>query len=384
MAQPRSSVSSNPLTMPQSITSAKLYRRVESKMRRKTVHRRIIRGSLLAINIVILAIIMFFVLHNPTTADSIKSAALADDSSAASTTINPLDQLASANVALTAARMNSLPEATAIKNQADSESTALTIASTNYNVVSKPQVIITQLKSQANIQTYVVRAGDTVASIAKKFGVTSDSIRWSNGLSGNTVVKGAKLVIPPVNGIVYTVRGGDTAGSLAAKYGASKEQIIAYNDAEISGLRVGEQIIIPNAKVQTVSTYTSYSSSYSSSGFAWGSAAVYGSNGYDYGYCTWYVANRRIAIGRPLPANLGDAWTWDDRARLAGISVNNTPRAGDAIVTRTYSSPGHVAYVDSVDAAGNVYISEMNVAGWNVVSSRVIPASQAGGYNYIH
>ena len=45
---------------------------------------------------------------------------------------------------------------------------------------------------------------------------------------------------------------------------------------------------------------------------------------------------------------------------------------------------GHVAYVESVDSKGNVHLSEMNYAGWNVVSTRTIPADQAGIYNYIH
>src|SRR6185437_7086198 len=138
-------------------------------------------------------------------------------------------------------------------------------------------------------------------SIATKFNVTSDSIRWSNNLISSTVNPGQKLYIPPVNGIVYTVKSGDTPDSLASKYNANKEQIIEYNDAEISGLTPGERIIIPNGQVST----TVYSVASTSSAFAWGTGPVYGYNGYDFGWCTWYVASQ-ISV----PSNWGNASSW--------------------------------------------------------------------------
>src|SRR6185312_1874592 len=142
------------------------------------------------------------------------------------------------------ARMSNLPETTPISNQAESQASDLTIASTDDNVISKPQVVTTALKSRADIQSYTSATGDTISSVAAKFGVTSDSIRWSNNLTGDNLAAGTKLFIPPVNGLVYQVKTGDTADSLAAKYHASKDQIIAYNDGELSGLQIGEQIII--------------------------------------------------------------------------------------------------------------------------------------------
>jgi surface antigen len=195
---------------------------------------------------------------------------------------------------------------------------------------------------------------------------------------------------------VYTVQNGDTPDSLAQKYRASKDQIIAYNDAEISGLTPGERIIIPNGQqplTSTPSRSSGYGSGLSSAG---NFSAVYGYNGYDRGFCTWYVANRRIEIGRPLPSNLGDAWTWDDRAAAAGIRVDNTPAVGAAVVTKTSSAPGHVAFVEAVNSDGSVWISEMNshgqasmtdtssAGGFGKVDYKLIPASQAHSYNYIH
>ncbi|MDB5164905.1 MAG: hypothetical protein JWL89_531 [Candidatus Saccharibacteria bacterium] len=357
------------LTTPESLRSTSFYRRLQIKLRRKTVRRRVLRTSLVLSNVVILMVILVAVLGNPSPTTT-KSAALAS-SSDDSLVANPLDQLSSADIALTVAQLNSLPEASAISNQAQSQAAELAQASSNDNVFAKPQVVATGLKSRADIQSYTTVAGDTVSSVAAKFGVTSDSIRWSNNLLTDAVAAGTKLTIPPVNGIVYTVKDGDTADSLAAKYNANKDQIIAYNDGEIGGLKPGQQIIIPNGSVKVVATASSIAASFTSS--SWGGPA-YGSNGYDYGYCTWYVATQ-ISV----PNNWGNASTWAYYARLSGWNVSSTPTVG-AIAQRG-GGFGHVGIVTAVNDDGTVGIRDMNgYAGFAHVGSGTAPVSR---YQYI-
>lgn len=297
------------------------------------------------------------VLQSPHPSGLTKSAALgvADNSISA----NPLDQLSSADIALTVARLNSLPETTAITNQAQSQAADLAMASSSDGVVNKPQVVATALKSKADIQSYTSVAGDTISSVAAKFGVTSDSIRWSNGLSGDALNPGTRLTIPPINGIVYTVKPGDTPDNLAVQFHANKDQIIAYNDGEISGLKPGEQIIIPNA-TQTPAGTTA--ASIARGTFAWGgNAPIYGSNGYDYGYCTWYVATQI-----PVPANWGNASSWAYYAARSGWHVSSTPTVG-AIAQRG-GGEGHVGIVIGVNPDGSIVVRDMNgVAGWGRV-----------------
>lgn len=325
-------------------------------MRRKTVRRRTLRASLLVSNLIVLAIILAFVLQNPHSTQTAKPAKVSSVATA-TTVVNPVDQLSSANIALTVARMNSLPETTAITNQAESQAADLAITSSGGNVLSKPQVVSTALKSKADIQAYVTKAGDTLSSLASQFGVTSDSIRWSNGISGSTLPAGTKLSIPPVNGIVYTVKAGDTADTLATKFKANKDQIIAYNDAEIGGLKVGDQVIIPNGtQVVAVAATALYGA------VAWGVSPLYGFNGYDYGYCTWYVATQ-ISV----PANWGNASSWAYYARLSGWTVSSVPHAG-AIAQTPYAAggQGHVGIVQAVSEDGSqVQIRDMNgIAGF--------------------
>jgi surface antigen len=306
---------------------------------------------------------MAFVLQNPHSMSATKPLA-ADSSAIAGTVANPLDQLSSADIAQTVAQVNSLPETTAVTNQAQSQAADLAQASTSNDVISKPQVVATALKSKADIQTYVTQAGDTLSSLAAKFGVTSESIRWSNNLSAaDTVNPGTSLVIPPVNGIVYTVKPGDTAASLATQFKSSADQITAYNDAEISGLSAGERIIIPNASQNGGATAASIASAtgIGGAGFAWGSGPIYGYNGYDYGYCTWYVATQI-----PVPANWGNASTWAYYAALSGWHVSTTPTVG--AIAQKGGGEGHVAIVTAVNPDGSIQIRDMNgIAGWGRV-----------------
>jgi surface antigen len=366
------------------LRESRLYKRMQLRLRRKSTRRRSVRIGLITANVVILAIVVVFVAQNPSSASETKSAALS--STQPSAVVNPLDQLSSADIALTVARMSSLPEATAVSNQAESQAADLTSATSNGAVLEKPQVVSTALKSKADIKTYVTKPGDTLGTLAAQFGVTSNSIRWSNGLSSDTITAGTKLVIPPVPGIVYIVKAGDTPTSLATKYSANKDKIIAYNDAEISGLYVGERIIIPDGSPPVpVVSVTNY--------LSWGGSASYGSNGYDPGWCTWYAASRRAQLGHPVPSNLGNAYTWAIRAAAFGMSVGSTPQKGAVMVNQSHD---HVAVVEQVNADGSYWISEMNsygqvsmtnstpTGGLYRVDWKVIPAANAGYYRYIY
>lgn len=96
-------------------------------------------------------------------------------------------------------------------------------------------------------------------------------------------------------------------------------------------------------------------------------------NTYYYGYCTWYAKQRRP----DLPNRLGNGGQWVANAAAQGYATGSAPRAG-AVAETT----GHVAYVESVNGDGTIVISEMNgPAGWGVVGTRTVPASQ---YRYIY
>jgi N-acetylmuramoyl-L-alanine amidase len=347
-----------------------LSSRLQKQLKRKSSRKRLVRYGLIAANIAVLGTVVAFVISSSSHGDHL--AAVSTQQNAA-TVAKPVDGLTSYDIAANVAHTVNLPEAKPIDNQAQSARVAVAVSTSDTNVIAKPQIVSTALKSKSDIKAYTVAAGDTVTSIAQKFSVTTDSIKWSNNLTSDTVALGTKLIIPPVNGVVYTVKSGDTVQSLAAKYKASVDQIVAYNDAEIAGIVPGEQIIIPNGQVVPVATGTSRLLT------AGSFVAQYGANGYDFGYCTYYAAARSGA-----PSNWGNANTWAYYAALSGWTVSSTPRVG-AIAQTSRGYLGHVAIVEAVSDDGTqIKYSDMNgLAGWGRVGySDWVSASYFEHYIY--
>lgn len=105
---------------------------------------------------------------------------------------------------------------------------------------------------RGEIIEYAVRPGDTIASIARKFGVSIDTIIWANKIKSVTKIKpGERLKIPPVTGVVHKVQRGETVYSIAKKYQANPQAIVDFpfntfaND-ETFALAVGQTLIVPD------------------------------------------------------------------------------------------------------------------------------------------
>lgn len=333
--------------------------------------KRVVRVGLFAANFSVLAIVVTFISKAPTLRQSLGSNSSVGLGTELST--GALDQLSSADIAVNVARITRLSEAPSVTNHADSVNAQLASAQSEEQVVEKPIIASAPLPSRRDIKTYVVKAGDNVNSVAASNGISSDSLKWSNGLTNNTLAEGATLYLPPsgVNGIVYIVKAGDTPDNLAQKYNANKELITAFNDAEVGGLKVGDRILIPNG------TVVAPRPSYTYAGFAFGAYAKYGYNGYDYGWCTWYASNRRTEIGRPVPANLGNAYSWYYLAQRAGLATGLTPAPGAVAVNQ---SGNHVSVVEIVNPDGSFIVSEMNSSGWRSIETIGNDSQRTGGW----
>ncbi len=174
--------------------------------------------------------------------------------------------------------------------------------------------------------------------------------------------------------VIYTVVSGDNLTKIGTAYNVEWQRLWAKNTqlTHPDLIHVGDQITIPEPAEQLARDIpAAVALPVLTPGVA-PRMSFDGSNTYDYGYCTWYVKNRR---GASIPNNLGNANTWYSRAAGAGMAVGSVPRPG-AVGTTTRGGLGHVVYVESVNADGTVNISEMNYQGFAVQSSRTTSASE--------
>lgn len=106
------------------------------------------------------------------------------------------------------------------------------------------------VKPRSEIIEYEVKEGETLSQIAEKFGISVDTIKWSNGLGSVSVIKpGQVLKILPVSGIAHTVKSGDSLESIAKKYSASSQAILDFPFNDIPDdlkLKVGQVVIVPD------------------------------------------------------------------------------------------------------------------------------------------
>lgn len=104
------------------------------------------------------------------------------------------------------------------------------------------------LVQRQSATVYVVQEGDTISSIASKFGLKSFTILWENDLGEYSIIRtGQELVIPPINGLTHIVKSGETLLAIAKKYESDTNKIIDYNNlVNADDISVGQKLFIPD------------------------------------------------------------------------------------------------------------------------------------------
>ena len=110
---------------------------------------------------------------------------------------------------------------------------------------------------------YVVQKGDNLGSIAKKHNVSVEEIKEWNNLSNTSIQLGASLqvgkkeenakeelaVAPKMENVEYIVKKGDNLGSISKKYGSSVDDLKQWNNLSNNNIALGKSLIVAKSEV---------------------------------------------------------------------------------------------------------------------------------------
>ena len=114
----------------------------------------------------------------------------------------------------------------------------------NSNMLSIGQKLLLAKDPEDNIDNqYIVKKGDTLYSIAKNNNTTVDDIKMTNNLSSNLLSIGQKLLIP-ITSIIYEVKKGDTLYGIAKQFNTTVNNLIDINNLKSTLLSIGQKLLI--------------------------------------------------------------------------------------------------------------------------------------------
>lgn len=113
-----------------------------------------------------------------------------------------------------------------------------------YLFVDEKEVpLVRKTNEPQGVKSHVVKNGDTIFSISKKYKITEDELRQVNGITANNyLLKGQVLKVPQVS--YHSVQRGETLTQISRKYHTSVQKLLLANALE------ADQPIIPGQQLR--------------------------------------------------------------------------------------------------------------------------------------
>ena len=116
------------------------------------------------------------------------------------------------------------------------------------NTLSIGQILYLNEKDNPEEEYYIVQKGDTLYSISKKFQMKIEELKELNNISSDTLQVGQVLIINgnkmPDNNQTYIVKKGDSLWGLSKKYNIPINELIAINQLDDLTLQIGQELIV--------------------------------------------------------------------------------------------------------------------------------------------
>jgi len=232
-------------------------------------------------------------------------------------------------------------------------------------------------KPRDKIITYTVARGDTVSTIAQKFGVSSNTIKWENSLSNDDIAVGDTLQILPVIGMSHKVSKGDTVYSIAKKYDTNAQKIVdfpfnEFANPETFSLVEGQILIIPDGVKPEEQPYirrqqfiASGPVSISSAGFTWPIHGLVSQ------FASWYHMAIDITgpYGEPIVA------AQNGTVNIVRVGIYDGGYGNNVYVESGDGFGSHYAHMSAINVSvGQKVVAGKTVIGWVGLTGRTTGA----------
>lgn len=114
------------------------------------------------------------------------------------------------------------------------------------------QYINVDYETSLDNSVYIVKKGDSLWSIAKKYGLSVDELKSINNLNDNLLNIGQILKVTDdymINNDIYIVKKGDSLYSIAGKYDVSVDDLKKYNNLDSNIINIGQELYIPKGQI---------------------------------------------------------------------------------------------------------------------------------------
>jgi murein DD-endopeptidase MepM/ murein hydrolase activator NlpD len=234
-------------------------------------------------------------------------------------------------------------------------------------------------KPRDKVITYTVEKGDTLSTIAKKFSISTETIRWENDLVGDDVSIGDQLRILPVTGIAYKVSSGDTVYSIAKKFDTEAQKIVdfPFNDfanPETFSLVNGQMLIVPDGIKPSEQSTTPRRQVY----IAQGPATQVTPGGFTWPirggisqFASWYHMALDITdpVGTPVMAAQSGTVTY------VSVGSWDTGYGNNVWISNGAGTDSHYAHMQAVNVSvGQQVVAGKSVVGWVGLTGRTTGA----------
>jgi murein DD-endopeptidase MepM/ murein hydrolase activator NlpD len=124
-----------------------------------------------------------------------------------------------------------------------------------YNPYENSLSTVISVKVRDKLLDYTVVNGDTIGSIAQKFNVSINTIKWANDMKTDVIKPGQKIKIPPITGVVHKVISGENIYTIAKKYKSDAQKIVNFpfndfNDLNTFSLTPGQTLYVPDGSIE--------------------------------------------------------------------------------------------------------------------------------------